>query len=102
MSNQKQIQEVQQQINVVLEEVSEMNITPAAAEHADNGEKVRFLRKRLLQLGGRLEKLDENKNRLLRAQEVSTNSLSPVASSYIASTIKYSNDCRVKRVSLLA
>ncbi len=69
MSNREQAQEVQQQINVVLGEVSEVEITLAAAEQADNGEKVRFLRGRLEKLDSQLVSLREEKTLVLRGQQ---------------------------------
>ncbi len=63
-----QLQAVQQQIEDVLGEVSEVKTTLAAAEQAEDGEQVRFLRNRLEQLDRKENNLREKENILLRAQ----------------------------------
>lgn len=69
MSNREEVQAVQQQIDFVLEEVTEVKVTLAAAEQADNQEKVRHLRSRLEQLEREENNLRELKNLLLTGQQ---------------------------------
>ncbi len=68
MASQDQLQEVQQQIEAVLEKVSEMETSLAAAEEAADGDKVRFLRNLLEQLYRERVVLREEKNKLMVAQ----------------------------------
>ncbi|DBB15284.1 TPA: hypothetical protein ACH3X3_003539 [Trebouxia sp. C0006] len=62
------LQEVQQQIMAVVEKVSEMETSLAAAEEAADGDKVRFLRNRLEQLDRKEVMLREEKNKLMDIQ----------------------------------
>ena len=68
MASQDQLQEVQQQIEAVLDKVSEMETSLAAAEEAVDGDRVRFLRDRLVQLDKGWVILREEKNKLTVAQ----------------------------------
>ncbi|KAL0047993.1 hypothetical protein WJX82_005218 [Trebouxia sp. C0006] len=68
MASQNQVQEVQQQIEAVVGEVSEVKTSLAAAEEAADGDKVRFLRDRLVQLDRERVILREKENKLLVVQ----------------------------------
>lgn len=61
MSNADQLQSVQQQVADVVRQVADFEASRIAAELAGGGDKVSFLRSRLLQLG-------EEETLLLRAQ----------------------------------
>ena len=69
MSSPIQIQKVQQQIEGVAQEVSEVKTSLSAAEQAGDGDKVSFLRIQLEQLYKKEVALHEVKNILLRAQQ---------------------------------
>ena len=69
MSSPTQIENVQQQIEGVAQEVSEVKASLSAAELAGDGDKVSFLRERLTQLDKKEVALREEKNILLRAQQ---------------------------------
>ena len=62
------LQEVQQEIKAVLEKVSEVEISLAAAEEAEDMDKVRFLRDRLVQLDRERVALREEKNKFMVIQ----------------------------------
>lgn len=86
MSNREQVQKVQQQMENVLRKASEIEVSLAAAGDA---EEVTFLRNQLEQLHKEKVSLREEKMFSCKlSKEVSTISLSPLASSYIASTVK--------------
>lgn len=68
MASQNQVQEVQQQIEAVVGEVSEVKTSLAAAEEAADGDKVRFLRDRLVQLDRERVVLCEKENKLMVVQ----------------------------------
>ncbi len=65
MARRDHLQEVQQQIEAVLEKVSEMETSLAAAEEAGDGDKLKFLRDRLVQLDRERVVLREEKNKLM-------------------------------------
>ncbi len=62
MSSQTQVENVQQKIEGVAQEVSEVKASLSAAKQAGDGDEVSFLRTQLLQLR-------EEKNLLLQAQQ---------------------------------
>jgi len=68
MASQNQVQEVQQQIEAVVGEVSEVKTSLVAAEEAADGDKVRFLRNLLEQLYRKEVVLREEKNKLMDIQ----------------------------------
>ncbi len=68
MASQARLQEVQQEIKAVLEKISEMETSLAATEEAEDMDKVRFLRDRLVQLGRGWTTLQEKENKLMVAQ----------------------------------
>ncbi len=68
MASQDQLQEVQQEIKAIVGEVSEVKTSLAAAEEAGDGDKVRFLRDRLVQLD-RKEIVLRGERVLLREKE---------------------------------
>ena len=62
------LQEVQQQIMAVVEKVSEMETSLAAAKQAGDDDEVRFLRDRLVQLDRERVARREEKNKLMDIQ----------------------------------
>ena len=68
MSNQTEIQAVQQEIKAVLQKSLEVEASLAAAGHAGNEQDVKYFRGRLEQLDTEQNHLREEKNLLLRAQ----------------------------------
>ena len=69
MSNQNQVQAVQQEIAAVLQESLEVKASLAAAGHAGNEQDVKYFRGRLEQLDREKNHLREETNLLLRAQQ---------------------------------
>ena len=69
MSSQPQLDIVQQQIESVAQEVSEVKASLAAAKQAGDGDEVSFLRIQLEQLYKTEVALREKENILLRAQQ---------------------------------
>ena len=62
------LQEVQQEIKAVLEKVSELETSLAAAKQAGDDDEVRFLRDRLVQLDRERVVLREKENKLMVVQ----------------------------------
>ena len=69
MSSQTQVKNVQQQIEGVAQEVSEVTASLSAAKQAGDREEVNFLRIQLEQLYKKEVALRDEKNLLLRAQQ---------------------------------